>query len=333
MTHRQKMQAYLMEHHVAMGVDEFVLVTSNIYHAYEAQTYDTRHLSIEYSKKYWQKVTDYLSHTFAGQTALSVLDFGCGTGFATERLLRSELNPNIGRIICYDLSADMVNVCAQKFAGDARVTFFADASGRAAMLAGNGQYDVIVCNSLMHHILEPDSVFALVAGMLKPGGIFIMGHEPNKSFYENRILQSISTLFRIYKRINRKLFPGLSRGSTADIAKSTHEALISKRIVPVAFPPVIIPKFVDIHVPMSNYNVQPWGENGFDLAYVNQYLNDTFDLVRHITYSHIKDQQAYEHVVWRSAANLLSRLFPLSGADAIFVFRKKEVSGNFRELA
>lgn len=322
MTHREKMQAYLSGFQIELPVEAFVSVTSNIYHGFEARNYDERHFSIEYSKKYWTKVTDYISKQFAGRQ-VAVLDFGCGTGFATERLIESKLNPNISRISCYDLSEAMVAICKEKFDGDDRLSFFADEPGRQQLLATRQKFDIIVCNALMHHILEPEAVFKMIDEMLNSDGIFVMGHEPNKNFYRNAVLQSVSKVFRIYKRVYKRLFlRNKKSGPSADIAVLTHQELLRQGIVPADFPAKIIPKFVDIHVPLSNYAEQPWGEQGFDLNYVNQFLHNHFKLITQITYSHIKDQEAYRSVIWRNLAGLLSGFYPKDGADSIFVFKK-----------
>ena len=124
MSHKEKIQAYLSQANVQLSVDEFVSVTSNIYHGYEAENYDERHFSIEYSTKYWSKVTDYMDGYFAEKRGLAVLDFGCGTGFATDQIIHSELNSKIGMLSCYDLSEAMIAVCKSKFIGDNRITYF-----------------------------------------------------------------------------------------------------------------------------------------------------------------------------------------------------------------
>lgn len=322
MTDQQKMRAYLDCYHIATDVADFVSQTSNIYHGYEAENYDERHFSISYSKKYWSKVTAFLDVHFSGRENLQALDFGCGTGFATEQLLSAQLDRKISAIACYDLSPDMVEMCRKKFGSDARLSFFADHSGYEQLRNNGVRYDIIVCNALMHHILEPASVFGMIADLLKPGGIFVMGHEPNRHFYNNKTLHHFSQLFRFYKRIARKLGKK-NPAAGKDIALLTHQQMYDRGLIPVDFPVRIIPKFVDIHVPLANFNPQPWGENGFDLAYVNQYLNDGFALVTQITYSHIKDQQAYQWAFWKNVAGWLERLYPKDGADAIFVFKKK----------
>lgn len=328
MTHKEKMQVYLSGFNVALTVDAFVSVTSNIYHGFEAKNYDERHFSIEYSKKYWSKVTDYISKKFAGQK-VAVLDFGCGTGFATEQLIQSKGNENISQISCYDLSEAMVDVCKQKFSNDNRVSYFANELGRQKLIETNQKFDIIVCNALMHHILEPEAVFKMIDELLNEEGIFVMGHEPNKNFYKNGILQLASKVFRIYKRIYKRIFLRKKNvGQSADIAMLTQKELQRQGIIPDNFPAKVIPKFVDIHVPLSNYEEQPWGEQGFDLNYVNRFLNTKFKLVTQISYSHIKDQEAYRSIIWRNLAGVLAVLFPKDGADSIFVFKKKSLKGN-----
>lgn len=325
MDHRQKMQEYLLQYDIHTNVDDFVSVTSNIYHQFEARQYDERHLSIADSGSHWTRVTQVIAKRFRNADNLTVLDFGCGTGFASQQLLQSSLNSSITKINCYDLSAEMIQVCREKFAKDDRFIFYADHAGLQQMLATGVKCDIIVCNALMHHVLDTASVLGLIAKLLKPEGIFVMGHEPNKNFYCNGILQSVSKVFRLYKRAVRKITKGAGpSGISTNIAHATHAELARQKMIPDHFPASIIPKFVDIHVPMSNYTKQPWGELGFDADFVRNQLGHEFRLVDQITYSHIKDQQADRDFLWKRVAGVLATVFPADGADAIFVFQKSD---------
>jgi 2-polyprenyl-3-methyl-5-hydroxy-6-metoxy-1,4-benzoquinol methylase len=321
-THKQKMQEFLDAHHVNMPAEDFVRVTSNIYHAHEAANYDSSHISIDRTRNLWSDVLASLNTTFKKEQQLSVLDFGCGTGFAAEQLITSPLGTKIENVSCYDLSPDMIAQCKAKFSDDARFTYYADASGLNNMLQVEKLFDIVVCNSLLHHILEPDALFELIDGLLKPGGYFIMGHEPNKAFYHNTVLQHISYIFRFFKKVRMKLVPTAKPATSKNIAVLTHRDLVTQGIVPKSFPAQIIPKFVDIHVPMSNYKEQPWGEMGFDLKYINQYLGGRYSIIRQKSYNHIKDQGVYASATWSSIAEKLAKIYPSDGADSIFVFKK-----------
>lgn len=46
--------------------------------------------------------------------------------------------------------------------------------------------DVITMNSVLHHIKETEGFLAEVDRVLKPGGVFVVAHEPNAAYTENR---------------------------------------------------------------------------------------------------------------------------------------------------
>lgn len=321
MTHKQKMQAFLDGQNISIPVEEFVSITSNIYHSHEAQQYDERHISIDKSREHWQNVTQSLSSELRDLKRIRVLDFGCGIGFAANELVTSQLNPEISTIVCYDLSPDMIKMCENRFASDSRFEFYADHDGLDHLLNQKVNFDIIVCNSLLHHILEPAEFFKIIARLLSPNGTFVMGHEPNKLFYNNRTLQITSKGFRLYKKVKNRISP---RGklNSKNITRLTYDDLLKKSIIDKKFPQSIIPKFVDIHVPMSNYKEQPWGEMGFDVQFLNSNCDSSFSVVKQISYNHIKDQEVYKSKFWTYISRILKRWYPFDGADSITVYRK-----------
>lgn len=91
----------------------------------------------------------------------SVLDLGCGRGNFVVDELRSRIGDIIG--IDADESATTSNVSAQRVVfGDIQQRLpFADAS-----------FDCVISLWVLEHIANPDAVFAEVARVLKPGGLF-----------------------------------------------------------------------------------------------------------------------------------------------------------------
>lgn len=324
MSTAEKIKEYLIENKVDMAVDDFIADTSNIYHNFEAKNYDERHFGIKLSEKYWDKATERILNKFHGKNNLHFLDFGCGTGFAAQQIIsKYQLNIKIKTLICYDLSPAMIDVCKDKFNLDKRFKYFEDKAGFQDIQ--NQQFDIIACNALLHHIMEPETLIKVLTQLLKKDGILIIGHEPNKKFYSNKYLKLISFVYRWNKKILNKLKQGFikKRAKNSDLSMLTHKRLVENNVIPKDFPINYLPKFVDIHVPMSNLDIQPWGEMGFDAEYIIRCSDHSLDLLDVFTYNHIKDQQAYKNIIWRNLSRILEFIYPKDGADLILILRKK----------
>lgn len=318
---------FLNEYNIKFTAHDFVEITSNVYHKFEAEKYDYSHYSIELSIPYWRKTLIELEVLLQKKDNLRMLDFGCGTGFATEQVLNSSLKDKFSKIICYDLSPDMIQICNQKFNTINSIEYLSDRSGFENLKNETGKFDVIICNSLIHHILDHKELFKVFKDSLTENGIVIIGHEPNKNFYQNKTLQRVSNIYRLYKKAMAKLGSFFTTMSItiedSDVCKLTYDKLIEKEYITETFPKYIIQKFIDIHVPMNTLKKQPWGELGFNKDFFKISSENNLQVINQISYNHIKDQQAYKSLLWRAIAKILQKIYPNDGADAIFVLIKK----------
>ncbi len=317
---------YLQQHHIESSTEDFIANVSNIYHDFESKTYDEKHTSIKHGEKYWKQTTNFVTEYFKDINNLSFLDFGCGTGFASEQVTNNKnLENKISKMACYDLSESMVEECKKKFEGHQKFRFYANKSGFATLLNDNTTFDIVTCNALLHHILEPDKLLLQFSEVIKKDGILIIGHEPNKAFYESNTLQLVTKSYRFYKKsLNRlsKLFNRNNSNSGQDLTTLSYSKLLREGQITENFPKQIIPKLVDIHVPMGNLQKQPWGELGFDAHFVTKSTNHSFTLLEQISYNHIKDQNAYNSLFWSSISMFFEFVFPKKGADTILIFKK-----------
>lgn len=99
-----------------------------------------------------------------------LLDLGCGTGSLT-RLLAGKGYDCIG----VDLSADMLEIAAEKQAADGTGILYLQQDMRSFELYGTVRAAVSICDS-MNYILEEEDllqVFRLVNNYLDPGGVFV----------------------------------------------------------------------------------------------------------------------------------------------------------------
>ena len=294
MTTIEAIELFLKSNNVEVSASDFVKITSNIYHKFESNRYDTSHFSIELSIPHWQKVLNNLD-VFKGEK-LNVLDFGCGTGFVTDQIIKSTFFNKELEITCYDLSPDMVEVCKKKFSKFQNINYLSNVQGFETLKNKIGKFDVIICNALIHHILDHKELFKIFDESLMENGVLIIGHEPNKNFYKNTFLQKVSSLFRVIKKITNKIKKGSMHKKPVqqDLCLMTYNELLDKKIIKANFPKHLIQKLIDIHVPMSTLSIQPWGELGFDADFFKRESENKFIIEKQISYNHIKDQQAYK---------------------------------------
>ena len=170
------------------------------YHDFLAPTIDT------YQEQYHPKVLalykDIFDRIFSffkskNKEKLSILDVGCGTGY-----LEQFLQPEINEIVGIDVSQKLLAKAKNKYP---RVKYYlAD----IYKFKSRKKYDLIVENSVLHHLKDYEMVLAKMIYMLKFGGCLFLGDEPN--YYAYRYLPFIKYLFRYHLQDKRKL-------KTADI--------------------------------------------------------------------------------------------------------------------
>ncbi|MFZ4690738.1 MAG: class I SAM-dependent methyltransferase [Polymorphobacter sp.] len=116
--------------------------------------------------EYWRR--------FGGVPALAgkrVLDFGCGTGGMVQRLLDN----NASEVVGVDISDYAVAFGREKLA---------PFGSRVQMIAGDirgleiGQFDVIVSQNTLEHVMPLEEVVRAVVDRAKPGGDIYFGFSP-----------------------------------------------------------------------------------------------------------------------------------------------------------
>jgi len=122
----------------------------------------------EGARIYARSAHEYLL-AVAGRRGLSldrarVCDFGAGTGLLTELIA-----DRVAQVDAVDTSAGMLAQLGAKI--DRRGWNHVTAS--AAIPAGVGEYDLVVCSSVLSFVDDLDATVAELAALLRPGGVFV----------------------------------------------------------------------------------------------------------------------------------------------------------------
>lgn len=330
----EKIEKYLNENNyeIKESVNDFVGKVSNIYHEIESKNYNKLHkVMFDIASNYWDIIIKENQTSFNNN--MVVLDYGCGTGFAIDKLLKSDIKSKVKKVICYDLSKHMIDECKKNITknhseiNNLEFEFLSGNEGRK--IIDSHKYDLIITNALLHHLVDLKSFFNFIQLNLNSKGIFIVGHEPNTNFYNNDILIKKTKSFQKYKKIKNRLRLNtilvklkIKKIATENIIVATNNKLISNKLINKNLPNKIIPKLVDIHVPIGLSKKQVWGEIGFNADLIlNNYLTN-FNLLDVKSYFHIKDYKAYKSFYWKKIIRSLEKKYPDDGADCIMIFKK-----------
>lgn len=150
---------------------------NEIYHNLENTCYDTRHDEILKSEPvFWKNAADkYLIKS----EPMVCLDYGTGTGFVPETI--GPYLKKVDSLICCDVSIEMLKVCERKLKDmplKCECSFYK--IGEGTMPVCENSVDVITINSVLHHIYDLNSFATECERLLKPSGMLIIAHEPNK---------------------------------------------------------------------------------------------------------------------------------------------------------
>jgi ubiquinone/menaquinone biosynthesis C-methylase UbiE len=101
----------------------------------------------------------------AGST---VLEVGAGTGALTAALLR---HGDVGRLFATDVSLAFLKVALARGRGDARLSAVRADANRLPF--ADGQFDLVLGRSILHHLLDYPEVLAQSRRLLRPGGLAV----------------------------------------------------------------------------------------------------------------------------------------------------------------
>jgi 2-polyprenyl-3-methyl-5-hydroxy-6-metoxy-1,4-benzoquinol methylase len=161
-------------------------------HRFEADYYELLHPEV-YSKREQKRINRMLKlvDKLVAGNQRKALDFGAGTGNLTGKLLLMGYS-----VTATDISAEMCAVLKKRFSGYLK-------AGKLVVLNlpiedasfGEGEFDLITCYSVLHHLPDYAGAVRRLSIFLKKGGVMYLDHEPSP-FYWKTESQSLAHLVK-----------------------------------------------------------------------------------------------------------------------------------------
>ncbi len=320
------MTSLLEPYQPQLPISELVVEVNRLYHAFEAHDYDRNHPEVHKQlPPLWQEMIENALEQYESPV-WRILNFGCGTGFEAEQLVRNLPQGTIAQLTCYDPSAEMLERCRVRIAPLFPKAFFY--SDLKALQASSEPYNLLATNSLLHHLPAPITTINSLLPLLAPEAIWLSGHEPSSRFYKNVECMRMYDAFLQERKWRKFLSPenylrrlkqsfGLESNPGKQAAKEAFRTgLFQKR--PSAF---AIGMLVDFHVAHS-LEEAAWGR-GLDFESMQRDFAGLWNLIWVKTYSFMGP--FYEGNLpdkWVRSCREVACKFPKDGANFSTVWRR-----------
>jgi 2-polyprenyl-3-methyl-5-hydroxy-6-metoxy-1,4-benzoquinol methylase len=302
----------------ALPLDELVVAVNRVFHSVDAEHYDAHHPEIH---QQLVPLWDEMMHQIDRDRQWSILDFGAGTGFAISQALRVLPAQAVREVTCYDLSPEMIVRCRERV-----LPLFPRARFVSDLAQAPSGIDLLLTNSVVHHLPDLSAVLAQVEPHLAPGAWWVAGHEPSSRFYNNPECLAHLAAYQRRHRWSRFLRPEnylrrMARLGTPDPLRQTASLCVAEGLF-TRLPDVeTIDRLVDFGVAHSREEVQ--AGRGLDLDVVAESLRGRWQLVWRRSYSFMGSMfEGDLPAAWRRRSEELRRRFPDDGANICAVWQR-----------
>ena len=182
----------------------------------------------------WQAAYSFCTERKPETDRVRILDAGCGTGVSTEYLVH--LNPE-AEVVGIDISPGAIAVATERCqrSGADRVSFHNLSIYDVEQIPG--EFDLINCVGVLHHMPDPIRGIQTLAKKLKPGGIFHIFIYAELGRWEIQLTQEAIALLQGAQRgdykdgvaVGRTLFSSLPAENRLRKREETRWALENQR--------------------------------------------------------------------------------------------------------
>jgi SAM-dependent methyltransferase len=277
----------MRRHGTRCSAEEFHSAVNINFHRFESEQYDELHRDMWESLP--QQVALLADDCLRGEMPASIkmLDIGCGTGLATDSLLKSPLGPRITEVDLLDTSTAMLARAVERRKAWGKPG--ENIEGLVNSLVGRKQYNLIITSSVLHHVPDLQSFLAAVTGLQKglPGRpAFLHLQDPNGDFLDHEERRARSTRLPAKKmpewlarlapqRIMGRLMRELKGEQGTDYLSRTNQELVKAGLIETPLSTLEIFTITDIHAQDGE---------GISIERMNSWLPD-YDLAARRSYA------------------------------------------------
>jgi len=316
-------------------LEHLIVEVNKIFHSYEAQVYDSSHPEVHIQlPPIWKEMLQHAMSLTSPQL-LHILDYGCGTGFEAQQAIENIPKSRIGSLVCYDPSKEMLSKCRKKIEPIYSAALFAD---DIENIPTDVKYNLLLSNSLLHHLPKPLEAIEAIQGKLTTDCIWCAGHEPSNRFYKNPECIKLLNEYKLYNRLIKILQPYevmkrilMYLGIGKDIRVSTAKEAYRRNLFASQPPAGLIGLMVDYHVAHSLSEVHDG--RGFCIDDLSSHLDGKWRLSWKKTYSFMGPfSEINLPLKWKTKAINLEKKFPDNGANFSVVWRRSSAEKNGSEV-
>ncbi len=181
---------------------ELIRRVNQLYHERTADAFDGDHgYRHRIEGRFWRRVgRELLAERGALRTGarpdsersgLTIVDLACGTGFV-GRTLHPFLRGS-DRLIALDLGVSMLKLTRWRWPATGDGPPLCPLSGDAQRLPlADAGADLVTMNAGLHHLPDPGATLGEVDRILRPGGCFALGFEPNRGHFDSSTMRKLS---------------------------------------------------------------------------------------------------------------------------------------------
>ena len=284
---------------------------NELFHDMEEDDYNTTHPEIfTLEKENWDGI---IEKHIKGKEFNNIIDYGCGTGFV-PLTISPHLNIKGSYYLC-DISEKKLEIAKKSLSKFPKIQYRFVKTESIRVDLPDDSLDLITLNSVLHHLPNYPEALAEFQRLLRPGGILMIVHEPNRLFARNILIRFLNIVFNprqfafdflIKTNLYDRVVKYRPQSRFKKIGEEINKTLVVENILHKPLLLSQIFQLIDVHV----------FTGGFDPFEIHRKYLANFQSVDYRTYFYLERSNKLD---------FLNKLFPKSGSEFYAIWQKQNL--------